>query len=239
MKSSLKNMVLVLFTICLVASAAVAFVNKVTTAPIEAAKQQKVVAALKAVLPEFDNTPAAVQVEENFVYEAKLGEQTVGYAIESVSPNGFNGNVKLMVGFAADGTIVNIEVLEQAETPGLGTNMTVVDNPLLLSFKGKKAADVNMTVKKDGGDVDALTAATISSRAYADAVARAYAAFQTVTTGEVTAYTSATQLQKQMEQEAAGEVADQKCADCTEEQATECAGGPHGHCHGNCKHNNQ
>ena len=139
--------------------------------------------------------------------------------------------MKLMVGFTADGTIVNIEVLEQAETPGLGTNMTVIDNPLLLSFKGKQAAEMNMTVKKDGGDVDALTAATISSRAYADAVARAYAAFKSVTTGVVEAYTSATQLKAQAE-----EGATTACGGCTKEEAKECGDGPHGKCHGNCKH---
>lgn len=233
MKSSLKNMVLVLFVICAVASAAVAYVSQITAEPIEQAKQQKVVAALKAVLPEFDNTPVAATVEgfEGAYYEAKLGDQTVGYAFESTSPNGFNGNVKLMVGFTVDGTIVNIEVLEQAETPGLGTNMTVIDNPLLLSFKGKQAAEMNMIVKKDGGDVDALTAATISSRAYADAVARAYAAFKSVTTGVVEAYTSATQLKAQAE-----EGATTACGGCTKEEAKECGEGPHGKCHGNCKH---
>ncbi|MBQ2797103.1 MAG: RnfABCDGE type electron transport complex subunit G [Tidjanibacter sp.] len=237
MKSSLKNMVLVLFVICLVASGAVALVNNVTAEPIAKAQAQKVVAALKAVLPEFDNTPEAATVEgfEGVYYEAKSGDQTVGYAFESTSPNGFNGNVKLMVGFAVDGTIVNIEVLEQAETPGLGTNMTVADNVLLLSFRGKQAADVNMTVKKDGGDVDALTAATISSRAYTDAVARAYAAFKSVTTGEVNAYTSATQLKAQAESAAvAAEVP--ACGGCTKEEAQECGEGPHGNCGANCKH---
>ena len=235
MKSSLKNMVLVLFSICLVASAAVAYVNKITTEPIEQAKQQKVVAALKAVLPEFDQTSEATTVDgfEGVYYSATMGGEIVGYAFESTSPNGFNGNVKLMVGFTADGTIVNIEVLEQAETPGLGTNMTVVDNPLLLSFKGKQAASVNMIVKKDGGDVDALTAATISSRAYADAVARAYNAFKSVTTGEINAYTSATQL-KQQEGEAKCDGT--ACGGCTKEEAKECGNGPHGKCGENCKH---
>ena len=130
---------------------------------------------------------------------------------------------------------MNIEVLEQAETPGLGTNMTVADNALLLSFRGKQAADVNMTVKKDGGDVDALTAATISSRAYADAVARAYAAFKSVTTGEVTAYTSATQLKAQAESAATAAEAP-ACGGCTQEEAKECGEGPHGNCGANCKH---
>jgi electron transport complex protein RnfG len=83
-----------------------------------------------------------------------------------------------MVGFDAEGKILNINVLEQKETPGLGTKMADEGNVLLMSFKDKVAADVNMTVKKDGGDIDALTAATISSRAYAEAVAVAYEAFK-------------------------------------------------------------
>ena len=69
-------------------------------------------------------------------------------------------------------------MLEQKETPGLGTKMADAVNPLLLSFKDKKASELNMTVRKDGGDIDALTAATISSRAYAEAVAVAYEAFK-------------------------------------------------------------
>ena len=64
-----------------------------------------------------------------------------------------------------------------AETPGLGANMTNEDNVLLTSFKDKEAGKINMKVKKDGGDIDALTASTISSRAYANAVNRAYQAF--------------------------------------------------------------
>ena len=180
MKSSLKNMVFVLLGICLVTSATVAIVHKVTEDPIEKAKQQKTAAALKAVLPAFDNKPEAV----DGVYKATLGDKVVGYAVESTSPNGFNGNVKLMVGFDAEGNIVNIDVLEQAETPGLGTLMTEPDNSLLKSFKGKKASSVKMTVNKDGGDVEALTAATISSRAYTEAVALAYEAYKKASAGD-------------------------------------------------------
>ena len=82
-----------------------------------------------------------------------------------------------MVGFAPDGQILNIRVLEQAETPGLGTKMVGAGNPLEKSFVGRNPAQMKLGVKKDGGDVDALTAATISSRAYVDAVSRAYKAY--------------------------------------------------------------
>lgn len=180
MKSSLKNMVLMLFVIALVCSAAVAGVYELTKEPIAKAQQQKVVDALAEVLPSFDTTSDKEAVGGCFVYEARLGGEIVGYAVETSSPNGFNGNIDLMVGFDVDGTICNVAVLQQAETPGLGANMDSEDNALLASFKGKKASEMNMTVKKDGGDVDALTAATISSRAYSEAVALAYEAFKEV-----------------------------------------------------------
>lgn len=180
MKSSLRNMVLMLFVIALVCSAAVAVVYDMTKEPIRKAQEQKVVDALRGVLPEFDNEPERVERGGCYVYEAKMGDEVVGYAVESTSPNGFSGNVTLMVGITADGTIYNIEVLAQAETPGLGANMENEDNVLLGSFKGKKGAEMNMTVGKDGGDVDALTAATISSRAYSEAVAMAYEVYKAI-----------------------------------------------------------
>lgn len=178
MKSSLKNMVLMLFAIALVCSAAVAGVYELTKEPIAKAQQQKVVDALAMVLPEFDTTSEREEVAGCFVYEARLDDRIVGYAVEATSPNGFSGDIVLMVGFTPEGTIWNVEVLQQAETPGLGANMSSKDNVLVASFQGRRAAEMNMTVKKDGGDVDALTAATISSRAYSEAVALAYEAFK-------------------------------------------------------------
>ena len=181
MESSLKNMVVVLFTITLVASAAVGGVYTITKEPIAQAKVAAVNAALQQVLPEYEATTSQT-IEVNSLpivaHTATVADKAVGYAIESLSKNGFGGTVRLMVGFDTEGTILNINVLEQKETPGLGTKMADEGNPLILSFKEKKASEVNMTVKKDGGDIDALTAATISSRAYVEAVAVAYEAFK-------------------------------------------------------------
>ena len=181
MESSLKNMVVVLFTITLVASAAVGGVYTITKEPIAQAKVATVNAALQQVLPEYETTTSQT-IEVNSLpivaHTATVADKAVGYAIESLSKNGFGGTVRLMVGFDTEGTILNINVLEQKETPGLGTKMADEGNVLLLSLKEKKASEVNMTVKKDGGDIDALTAATISSRAYAEAVAVAYEAFK-------------------------------------------------------------
>ena len=181
MESSLKNMVLVLFTITLISSAAVGGVYMITKEPIAQAKVAAVNAALQQVLPEYEATTSQT-IEVNSLpivaHTATVADKAVGYAVESISKNGFGGTVRLMVGFDTEGKILNINVLEQKETPGLGTKMTEENNVLLLSLKDKNAAEVNMTVKKDGGDIDALTAATISSRAYAEAVAVAYEAFK-------------------------------------------------------------
>lgn len=181
MKSSLKNMVLVLFCITLISSACVGLVNMITADPIAKAKEAAVKAALAQVLPEFDATEKSEHTADELqilAYKATKGGEVVGYAIETATKNGFSGLVKLMVGFDTKGTILNVNVLEQSETPGLGAKMTEEGNPLLASIQGKEASKINLTVKKDGGDVDALTAATISSRAYAEAVARAYEVFK-------------------------------------------------------------
>ena len=181
MKSSLKNMVLVLFCITLISSACVGLVNMITIDPIAKAKEAAVKAALAQVLPEFDATEKSEHTADELLivaHKATKDGEVVGYAIESQTKNGFSGLVRLMVGFDTKGTILNVNVLEQAETPGLGAKMTEEGNPLLASIQGKEAPKTKLLVKKDGGDVDALTAATISSRAYAEAVARAYAVFK-------------------------------------------------------------
>ncbi|MBQ6868870.1 MAG: RnfABCDGE type electron transport complex subunit G [Alistipes sp.] len=202
MESSLKNMVLVLFTITLLSSAAVGGVYMLTEEPIAQAKVAAVNNALKQVLPEYEATTSQ-DIEVNAlpvkVHTATVADKAVGYAVESTSKNGFGGAVRLMVGFDAEGTILNINVLEQKETPGLGTKMTDEGNALLASLKGKDAAQVKMTVKKDGGDIDALTAATISSRAYAEAVAIAYEAYKVASGKQATAGDVATGATKQAE----------------------------------------
>lgn len=183
-------MVLCLGLITLVASAGLALVYDVTKGPIEAAKQGKTTGALSTVIEEFDNDPTteATALELDGmpikVYTGLKGGKPSGYAVETMTKAGFSGEIRMMVGFRPDGEIYNIEVLQQNETPGLGSKMADPDNPLVLSFKGKNPADMKMSVTKDGGDVDAITASTISSRAYVDAVARAYAAFRSVAFGE-------------------------------------------------------
>lgn len=191
MESTLKNMVAVLFGITLVASAGVGVVNMITVEPIAQSKQAATTAALTEVLPPFDETTSEELTIDEMpitVYTATKGGVVAGYAVQSMSKLGFGGAVRMMVGFDPDGRVVNINVLEQTETPGLGTKMCNEGNPLLGSVKGqrledKQLVDGKLAVRKDGGDVDALTAATISSRAYVDAVNRAWMAYKSVATG--------------------------------------------------------
>jgi electron transport complex protein RnfG len=140
--------------------------------------------------------------EPVIAYPAEMNGKLVGVAIETYTNKGFSGLVKVMVGFEPDGTIYNYQVLEHKETPGLGTHMADWFKPSsggetkersafadwLFGIKqssggdsksvvGKNPGKVNMTVSKDGGDIDAITAATISSRAFLDAINRGYNSF--------------------------------------------------------------
>jgi electron transport complex protein RnfG len=182
-KSSFKNMTICLFSICLVCSALLAGVYALTAEPIAAAAAAKNEAAIKEVLPE-----SAVTIEEvrtvdmdgqKYEYNLAYDEQgnTVGCAI-NVAPVGFGGPIAIKVGFDVNGVIWNTKVLSQAETPGLGAKCT--EASFSDQFKGFDPAQKNLSVKKDGGDVDAITASTITSRAYADGLATASKVFQTI-----------------------------------------------------------
>ena len=135
MKSTLVNMVAVLFTITLVASAGVGYVNMITVGPIAEAKAAATQSALRAVLPSFDRTETTELTLDELpvaVHTARSGEAVVGYAVETASKNGFSGMIRMVVGFDATGRVLNVNVLEQNETPGLGTKMADEGNPLKL-----------------------------------------------------------------------------------------------------------
>ena len=169
MKSTLFNMVAVLFTVTLIASAGVGAVNMITADAIAEANAAATTQAVANVLPSFENTEVSEQTIDDMpivVYTATAQETVVGYAVESMTKNGFGGVIRMMVGFSPKGEILNVNILQQAETPGLGTKMADEDNALIRSIKDKKAWEIEFKVKKDGGELDALTAATISSRAY-------------------------------------------------------------------------
>lgn len=193
MKSSLKNMVLVLFTITFVSALLVGAVDMVTKDTIALTEQQTKNDAKFAVL---NTTADKAIVETDSLYNisglnvvvSKVVDKAdntkvVGYAVEapSITKTGYGGRITLMVGFVesepGQATINGIEVLQMNETPGLGANMTKEGNSLEKSAVGKNPAELNYAVTKEGGSFDALTGSTISSRAYANAVETAYAGY--------------------------------------------------------------
>lgn len=182
-ESTFKNMALSLTIIALVSSALLGFVYEFTKEPIALSNLNKKLNAIKQVVPEFSNNPndemfrlATGEGDSLEIYPAKKDDVIVGYAVNTYTSKGFSGNISLMAGFRPDGTIINISVLEQKETPGLGTKMT--EPGFKDQFNEKNPAEFKLKVKKDGGPVDAITAATISSRAFCDAVQRAYNTLQ-------------------------------------------------------------
>lgn len=180
LESTLINMILSLLLISAVMATALGFVYGVTKGPIEKANKQKEIQAVKDVLPAFDNDPtvdAKVIEGLTFYVGTKAGKQ-VGCAVKTFTDKGFSGRFDLMVGFKPDGTINQIVVLEQKETPGLGTKMKepkFKDQFLNLSIA--KLTNTEVKVKKDGGTIDAITASTITSRAFCDGVQKAYSLF--------------------------------------------------------------
>lgn len=179
-ESTFKNMTIALFVITTVAGLAMATVYSMTKEPIAISQKAKINNAIKMVIPEFETVSDTIMMPENgkdsiTVHRLLKGTEQSGVAIESYTDKAFSGRFTLMVGFMPDGSISNIEVLEHKETPGLGNKIAIPK--FKDQFKGVKMADLpggKLKVKKDGGTVDAITAATISSRAFCDAVNRAY-----------------------------------------------------------------
>ena len=185
-KDSIWRLVIVLTCISLLAALALTGVYALTKGPIEKGQKEKKEKALQSVLPAYEGTvrdtvivdadneqiPVHLAIGKNFFHDAAT--------TESYTKKAFSGRFDLMVGFDAEGAIVNTEVLKASETPGLGDKINKDKSDFALQFNHQNPADYRLVVKKDGGDVDAITAATISSRAYCDAVQRAYDIFMKI-----------------------------------------------------------
>ena len=174
-KSNLVNMVLVLSLVCLVCSGLLGGAYVLTKEPIDAAAAAKTQKAVAQVLPHFSDVEYNA---DGHYYTAKDGENLVGYAIESTVV-GFGGPLSLMVGVTPDGVVYNTSVLSHAETPGLGAKCAT-DAKFMDQWRGFNPSVKKLSVNKDGGDVDAITASTITSRAYTAAVANALETFNTL-----------------------------------------------------------
>jgi electron transport complex protein RnfG len=185
-EASIWRLVIVLTSIALIAALALTGVYALTKGPIEKGQREKKEKALQAVLPEYQGTVVDTVIvdadNEEIPVHLAIGEngELCGAGIETYTKKAFAGRFDLMVGFDAEGTIVNTEVINAGETPGLGDKINKDKSDFALQFNHQNPADFQLVVKKDGGDVDAITAATISSRAYCDAVQRAYDIFMKI-----------------------------------------------------------
>ncbi|MFA7081127.1 MAG: RnfABCDGE type electron transport complex subunit G [Bacteroidales bacterium] len=187
LESSLKNMILSLSIISLISSSLLAGIYTVTKEPIATAQSKKQQDAIKDVLPNKNakvGQPVEIKLEGRekpfIIYPAKENGELVGAAIQTYSTEGYAGTIEIMVGVDDKGNISNYTVLSSAETPGLGSKIDQW-------FKSTKAnqtiigknSTVNFTVSKDGGDIDAITASTISSRAFLSSIRDAFQAYKT------------------------------------------------------------
>lgn len=183
LESSLKNMVLVLTGITVITVGILAFVNELTKAPIAAASAKTLSDAVSQVIEGFDNDPIAEQQTvssdgtDYIVYPASKGGEPIGAAVQS-SAMGFGGELTILIGFDKDGNITDYSILSHSETPGLGDKAGLwFKKGAKGDITGKNPGKDNLTVSKDGGDIDAITASTITSRAFLKAVNAAYDVF--------------------------------------------------------------
>ena len=204
LESSLLNMVLVLTGVAVVMGGILAYVNHLTEGPINEQKEKALADGIKAVMVCDDLVVTKTDtVRQNdakgkeltyIIYQTqdKQGKD-LGAAVESTT-GGFGGDLKVLVGFNPEGKILGYTILETAETPGLGAK---ADKWFQKGEKGDiigKSPTEPLTVSKDGGQVDAITASTITSRAFLLAVNNAYKAFKATPAAD--AETGATKQQK-------------------------------------------
>ncbi len=182
-ESTFVSMTSTLLVIAIISALSLGGVYSLTKDAIAEVKRAKLEKAIRQVVPDFDTLISFRVMPESGkdsvgVYQAYANNQWVGSAIETYSDKGFGGRIRIMAGFAPDGKIVNTAILEHTETPGLGDKMDRKKSDFPLQFIGKLPGEFVLKVKKDGGDVDAITAATISSRAFCDAMERASSVFK-------------------------------------------------------------
>lgn len=172
LKSTLPNMAIVLTSIALIAGLALGYVNGITAGPIEQIKAKQLSDGIKAVLAADE---VVVETPDTLENGAIIYQTDKGVAVQATDPNGFGGKLSVLVGFNEEGLIQGYQVLETSETPGLGAKAGEwFQKGQKGDIIGKQAG--NLTVSKDGGEVDAITASTITSRAFLRCVNAAYEA---------------------------------------------------------------
>ena len=184
LKSNLPNMVGVLTTVAVLCGGILAYVNALTEEPRNEAANKALSDGIEQVMggkckvEKPDTIKRSVDGKELTYIAYKTNK---GTAIQSTDPNGFGGNLTVLVGFNEGGDSLGYTILETTETPGLGAKADKwFQSPAnggaseKASIIGKNPGKVNMTVSKDGGDIDAITASTITSRSFLRAVQQAY-----------------------------------------------------------------
>jgi electron transport complex protein RnfG len=178
------RMILVLTVISAASALLLAATNTFTREPIARALKAEKLDALRQVLPPYDNQPDAdtVVVESGGTVwtacVARVQGRFAGCAFETHSDAGYSGRIVLLVGLRPDGSVHGLRALKQNETPGLGAKIAATNEPFMRQFAGRSLASAAWKVGKDGGDFDAITGATITSRAVLEAVCRALEAYQ-------------------------------------------------------------
>lgn len=189
LKSTLPNMILSLGIIGIVAGALLGGMYAITKEPIAAAEKRQLTESIAEVAPKFDNSPeddrdtVRLDGKDFIVYPAFADGQLNGAAVLGYSMDGFSGEVAVLCSFEADGTVKDYRVIRHAETPGLGAKMEewFHDPTGARSVIGKNPSVESFYVSKDkdkGGEIDAITAATISSRAFLGVMRQAYEAYR-------------------------------------------------------------
>ncbi|PLY01168.1 MAG: NADH:ubiquinone oxidoreductase subunit RnfG [Desulfuromonas sp.] len=178
--NSLMRLVVTLTLVAGCAGLILSLVEQVTRAPIAEQRRMEMLRALQSVLPEFDNQPDADRVKlvtgqdkrgrdiVHVVYRGRKQDTLTGLAFKVTAADGYSGNIDIMLGIRPDGTVEGVEVLTHNETPGLGDKIELPS--FRAQFAGKNLGNVDWRVKKDGGEFDQLTGATISPRAIVGAV---------------------------------------------------------------------
>jgi electron transport complex protein RnfG len=184
-KSNLFNMIMAMAVVSICSAASIGYVYQKTKEPIEKSKTMKISSAVTEMLGNFDNKPFEERVtlssNDLELYPAKENGVTTSVAIKSYSNNGFGGKIELIIGLLMDGTITGYKVIQQNETPGLCTKIS--ENKFSKQFVGLNTHSNSFELSKNGGEIDALTGATISSNAVVDAVKKAVTAFNNFAEG--------------------------------------------------------
>lgn len=177
-----------MLAVAFLAAACVGIIYHVTKKPIQDAQNKLIADSIKEVIPsEFDNNPFAEKItfkqgKERFtLYPARLDGYVTAITMKSFSNKGYGGRLDVLVSFLLDGTIGNYKVIKHQETPGLGSKVN--DDGFKKGVIGKSPASENFKVKQDGGEIDAITGATITSRALIDAIQKAYRGYQKFNAG--------------------------------------------------------